>query len=118
MRLLSRAAVDARSLATVAVDQPLRLAALNGPGLAMAGATAAVTHGPHVSSRQWSRAIWAHPDQVDGIAYRCRHDDGEIAIALFDRARAALTIRADGGLRGDRGWFGRTLDRYGIALDD
>ncbi len=118
VRLLSRAAVNARALATIEVTRTLRLAALNGRGLVVAGATAAVTHGPHGTARRWARSLWAHPDRVDGIAYRCRLDDDELAIALFDRAGDAVVTRGQHGVRADRGSFGRTLDRYGIALDD
>jgi hypothetical protein len=118
VRLLSRATFDARRLAEVEARRALRLVALHGPGLAALGATAGVSHGPHAAARRWARACWAHPAGADGIAYRCRHDDGEHAVALFDRAAGALAVRATRAVRADRGWLGRTLDRYGLALDD
>jgi hypothetical protein len=118
VRLLSRAALDARELAEIAVTRPLMLVQLFGPGLAVLGATAAVSHGPHDVARRWARALWLHPDQPDGIAYRCRHDDDELAIALFDRARDALVVRHHAPVRADRAWFGQTLDRYRLALED
>jgi hypothetical protein len=116
-RLVSRATFDARALTEVAATHALRLVAFHGPGLALLGTTAAVAHGPHAVARRWARALWAHPERPDGIAYRCRHDDDERAVALFDRAAGALAISATRGVRDDRGWFGRTLDRYGLALD-
>jgi hypothetical protein len=118
VRLVSRATFDARAVSEVRVLRALRLVAFHGPGLAALGATAAVAHGPHAAARRWARALWAHPDQPDGIAYRCRHDDDERAVALFDRAAGALAVAATRGVRADRGWFGRTLDRYRLALDD
>jgi hypothetical protein len=118
VRLLSRATFDARLLAEVEAVRALRLVALHGPGLAALGATAAVAHGPHAAARAWARALWAHPARPDGIAYRCRHDDDECAAALFDRADAALAVRGARPVRADRAWFGRTLDRYRVALDD
>lgn len=118
VRLVSRATFDARRLSAVEAARALRLAALAGPGLAALGATAAVSHGPHAVARRWARALWAHPDRPDGIAYRCRHDDDALAVALFDRAADALLVRGTGPVRADRGWFGRTLDRYRLALED
>jgi hypothetical protein len=114
---LSRDGVDSRHLAELVALRPLRLVALLGSGLAAVGATAAVTHGAHSVARRWARALWEHPSAPDGIAYHCRHDDGEVAIALFDRARDAIEPVATRGLRADRAWFGATLDRYRLALD-
>lgn len=108
---------DVRAMASFTTTRPLRLVALLGPGLAAAGATAAVTHGPHSVARRWARALWEHPSAPDGIAYRCRHDDEEIALALFDRARDAIELVESRPLRADRAWFGATLDRYRLALD-
>lgn len=117
-RLLSRATLDARGMARLAVTRPLRLVSLHGPGLAVVHATAAVTHGPHAIARRWAHALWLHPEAPDGIAYRCRHDDDELAVALFDRASASVAEVERRGLRADRGWLGATLDRYGVALED
>ena len=114
---LGLSTVDARWMAELVTIRPLRLVALLGPGLTAAGATAAVTHGPQSVARRWARAVWEHPSAPDGIAYHCRHDDGEIALALFDRARDAVELVASHGLRADRAWFGATLDRYRLALD-
>jgi hypothetical protein len=114
---VTRTIVDARNLAELVTTRPLRLVALLGAGLKAAGATAAVPHGPHSVARRWARALWAHPLAADGVAYRCRHDDGEVAVALFDRAADALALVESRGLRDDRAWFGATLDRYGLALD-
>ena len=57
-----------------------------GPGLAKIGATSAVATGPYDVARIWSRAIHDHTAVPDGIAYRTKHEDDEICIALFDRA--------------------------------
>lgn len=118
VRLVSRATFEARAMSDVEVTRALRLVALFGPGLAAVGATAAVSHGPHAVARRWARAFWAHPDRPDGIAYRCRHDDDALAVAVFDRAGDALAVRRTGAVREDRMWFGRTLDRYRLALED
>ncbi|HEX5832142.1 MAG TPA: RES family NAD+ phosphorylase [Gemmatimonadaceae bacterium] len=118
IRVISRAAVDARAMTSVATSRPLQLVTLHGPGLAAVGAAAAVTHGPHATARRWARALWRHPARPDGLAYRCRHDDDELAVALFDHAVDALTEVARLGPRADLPWFGRTLDRYRLALEE
>lgn len=118
VQIVPLATFDARALTDVASTRVLRLVALFGPGLAALGATAAVSHGPHDVARRWARALWAHPDRPDGLAYRCRHDDDTLAVALFDRAADALVVRGTGPVRADRVWFGQMLDRYGLVLAD
>ena len=75
-----------RSVSEIEVTASLRLSTLHGPGLARVGATSAVSSGSHGVARNWSRAFHDHPSVPDGIAYRSKHDDDEICIALFDRA--------------------------------
>ncbi|MDQ6925623.1 MAG: RES family NAD+ phosphorylase [Candidatus Eremiobacteraeota bacterium] len=118
VQLIPLATFDARALTEIESTRPLRLVAFVGPGLAAVGATAAVSHGPHEVARRWARALWAHPDQPDGLAYRCRHGDDALAVALFDRAADALAIRETSPMRADRVWFGQMLNRYGLVLAD
>jgi hypothetical protein len=118
VRLVSRAFVDTRGIAAFALSRALRVARLHGPALAVLGATAAVSSGPHDVARAWARALWAHPSAPDGLEYRCHHDDAELAVALYDRAADAVEGIWHGGLRDDRRWFGSVLDRYRLALDD
>jgi hypothetical protein len=117
VRILDRAMVDARMLTSVVVVTPLRLVAMRGPGLAIAGATAAIATGAHDIARQWSRALWQHPAVFDGITYRCRHDDDEIAVALFDRASRKLRVSGMRPVRKSAPAWGQFLDRYRLALD-
>jgi hypothetical protein len=55
---------------------------------------------------------------VDGIIYRARHDDDDLAVALFERARDAIAVLdstplLDLSLSAELGsWF----DRYEIGL--
>jgi hypothetical protein len=108
-----------RSVARFHVVQPIRLVAFHGAGLAKVGATAAVCSGPHEVSRAWSLALHAHPDEVDGIRYRARHDDDGFAVALFDRSGASIEWVNSAGLmdEGFRVELGRILDRYELALE-
>jgi hypothetical protein len=110
--------IDARGITTFVVTRPTRVVELHGSALARLGATAAVASGAYDAARLWSRALWSHPGEPEGLMYRCRHDDGEHAVALFDRARCAIEPVERAALRADRDWFGRLLDRYALALDD
>ena len=80
---LQRQALAIRSLAAIRVTEPLSLAQFDGPGLRKLKARADVVHGPHPLCGSWSQAIHGHPDRVDGIAYRARHDKSGLALALF-----------------------------------
>lgn len=67
----------------------LRLIRMTGPGLAILGATAEVTHGglPYNAPQAWSKALAAHPVRADGIAYHGRHDDTQLCFALLCSSR-------------------------------
>ena len=97
---------------------PARRPVRPSPSLVPLGATAAVYSGPHEFSREWSRALHAHPDQPDGILYRTRHDDDGFGIALFDRAGPKIRFHSgrpllDPGMAPE---LGRWLNTYGAGL--
>ena len=123
LRRVGRTALDdgllaAKGLVTIRLLQPLRLASLFGPGLTILGATAEVTHSGVTSydlSQSWSKALHDHPANLDGIAYRSRHDDNEICYAIFDRAALKLAVdeeRAD--LHQD--WVWPLLTKYRVSF--
>ncbi len=115
--LLTLGEVTRKGHATFALKRTLRFADMSGAGLARHGATAQVPHGgkPYDAPQAWSKAVHAHPDGVDGIAYRARHDDGQMAIALFDRANTALIERGR-EVDLDAPWFWDLADTYGLGL--
>jgi hypothetical protein len=88
--------------------RPLNVAQLHGPGLVAMGATAVIACGAYKHSRPWGRAIWSHPDKVDGIAYASRHDDSQVCYALFDRSSAELR---------EEMWLDTLLDDWTLLLD-
>lgn len=116
VRFLQLSFLDARSFATIAVRRPLQLVSLHGAGLAKLGATAAVSSGLHPIAREWSRAIHNHPAQPDGIMYRSNHDNGELCIALFERAGARLGGVESQPIMRDRQRLAALLARYKIGL--
>lgn len=107
-----------RSLARIQVNRTLLLARMHGPGLRQMRATTAVVQGSYDVTWAWSHALHEHPDHVDGIVYRPRHDDDELAVALFDRARDAIAVLDSTQLLelSLGAALGSWLDRYGIGL--
>lgn len=88
LRVLSLSECEDRRVSRLHCAPDLRLVQLFGAGLKKLGADSSVSAGPHRISRLWARALWEHPDQPDGIAYRPRTDNDLIAVAVFDRAAA------------------------------
>jgi hypothetical protein len=117
VRILALDDLAGRLVATVEVRRDLRLVPVHGSSLARLGVTAEVaTGGDYALSQLWSRVLWEHSDQPDGILYRSRHDDSALCVALFDRAKDALAVVGDCSLAEDSKQLARLLRRYGLAL--
>ena len=116
--VLETADLEARSLARIEVIAPLRLAALHGPGLHAVGATSASCTGDYAVSRAWAAALHEHPDWVDGIRYRARHDDDGFAMALFNRVDGLVADMQTAPLTHptNRLYLAECLNRYQIGL--
>lgn len=46
--------------------------------------------GPFCIPQAWSRALYEHPQDLDGIFYMSRHINDEAAVVVFERAQAKL----------------------------
>ncbi len=104
INLITQAALDARSLVQIKIGFPLKLVNLTGEGLRAMGADSRlITGGDYEISRQWSRAIYEHPTDVDGILYRSRTDPSRQSVAVFERASERLQIVAEWRLGTDAG---------------
>lgn len=87
--LLSERYLEQRCVAKIRFAGRLRLVDLSGPGLAAIGADARLCVGDYRIAQLWSRAIWGHPQQPDGILYLSRHNPAILCAAVFDRASEA-----------------------------
>lgn len=117
VRILALDDLAGRSLATVEVRRDLRLVPIHGSSLARLGVTAELASGSdYAGSQLWSRALWEHGDQPDGILYRSRHDDSALCVAVYDRAKDGLAIIQDHSLAEDPQRLARLLRRYGLGL--
>jgi hypothetical protein len=117
VRGVGMAALMTRCVSEISVARPLRLVDLSGPGLRRIGADARLCAGDHRIARTWALAIWAHPDQPDGLLYPARHDPSRQCAALFDRAADAMRAGTPCRLIDlDPGLLGNILDTYGFSL--
>src|SRR5690242_9730428 len=74
VKAVSTANLKVKAMSQCAVDKALTLVAAFGPGLVRLGTTAATSGakgvgGSYAHSQEWSRALYGHPDKVDGIAF-------------------------------------------------
>jgi hypothetical protein len=117
VRILAIDDLAGRSIATVEVHRDLRLVPIHGPSLARLGVTAELASGnDYAASQLWSRALWEHDDQPDGILYRSRHDDSALCVAVYDRVKDGLVMVQDQSLADDPQQLARLLRRYGLGL--
>ncbi len=71
----------------------IRIADLTGSSLKVLGGNGALsTIIPYDLPQQWSRAVYDHPDRVDGFQYMSRHINTDRAVVVFDRAKAQLRV--------------------------
>lgn len=119
-RLVAASAIAARATSEIVVLRDLALVPLMDAGLQALGLDNSIATGPYDPCGQWADALWRHPSQPDGIAYRSRHDPGETCIALFERPGHPAPVAARGDpvpLAGDEAAVAAILDRYGRGLD-
>lgn len=89
---ISERALHQRVLSSLVAHRSPRVVDLTGGHLARMSLDARISTGDHRTSQAWARAFHDHPDQPDGVLYRCRHDPSQFALAVFDTA--GLTIEA------------------------
>jgi len=116
--LLDEDYIYARALSTLEPKHPLRLVDVTGRGAAWISAAGEMACGDRALSQEWSKALYNHPEKVDGILYRCRHDQERFSVALFDRAKGVLAVTehlawSDAALKP---LLGEILDHYNLGL--
>jgi hypothetical protein len=84
-RILNLADLRKRSFATVRLQRTVRLVQLHGPGLNMLDITSDVVDGDLAICGDLARALYERSDAVDGLEYRCRHDNGEAIVERMKR---------------------------------
>jgi hypothetical protein len=120
VNIVTTAALDQRCLSRIDLLHALHLVDLTGPGLAQLGADNRLCTGDHQVAQRWSKALWSHPAQIDGIRYRARHDPSQVCVGLFDRAADAASPELLGRLLEphNRRLLATILDHYAFGLLD
>jgi hypothetical protein len=115
-RILNLADIQRRAIATIQLIRSVRLVQLHGPGLHRLQITSDVIDGDYGRCGQLIRLLYERSEGIDGVEYRCRHDNGEIAVALFDRASDAITLDGTLAFTPDSPMLIDIVNRYDIAL--
>ena len=119
IRAVTAGALRERGLTRLTPSKPLKLIDLaSGGGLARIGADARLIAGEHQVSREWSKALRAHPAAADGILYPARHDPARLCCALFGHCEDFLVTDELGSLGGPglARLAGSILDHYQFGL--
>lgn len=93
-RIVARDYVEARQWSVISCSRDLKLVKLFDEGLLRHGVTADICAGDDYGlSQAFANLLHNQYAEVDGIAYRARHNNGEKCYALFDRVlEASLTV--------------------------
>lgn len=112
---VSLSELEKRNLATIVLTRAIKLVDLRNNGLARAQLDSTV-----FATRDYrlpqvvARTIWRHPASFDGIVYPTRHDPGQSAVALFDRASGAVDLKKTESLAADLQRILRWAEAYGF----
>jgi hypothetical protein len=95
-RIIARPFVEQRQWTVLGAQRDLILAKLFDEGLIHHGVTADISTGDDYSaSQRFAADLHAAFPNLDGIAYRARHNNGQICYALFDRVRPSEFMEVD-----------------------
>ena len=81
---VSESVLRQRNLYAISCQRELVFADLTGSSLVKMGADARLSSGAYTVARVWAQAIYDHPQGVDGIRYRSRHDDERYCYGIFE----------------------------------
>lgn len=96
-RILAPAFVHERQWSILRLVRPFKLAKIFDNGLLWHGVDAGIcAGGVYEESQQLALALFQSFPDLDGIAYRARHNNGEICYALFDRVDTTDLMPVDG----------------------
>lgn len=84
--------VNARHVVLCEPARALKLLRLGSTWLPAAHGNAAIFAGPRSRAQAWSRAIYAHYPDLDGLYYPSSNFPGSACVALYERAAGALTV--------------------------
>ncbi|MDB6153929.1 MAG: hypothetical protein JWL90_2382 [Chthoniobacteraceae bacterium] len=86
-----------------------------GANLSKLGTDAQLLTGNYSTTRKWAASLMRHPDQIEGILYRSRHDPDRLNVALFERD-ILLPVACDPGFTPEMIGSWRRKAAYGSGL--
>jgi hypothetical protein len=118
-RIVKRAFIEERMWTPLRLECALTLAKIMDEGLLFHGVDASVSasddYGP---SRELALALYEDFPVLDGLAYRSRHNNGEICYALFDRVlRSDLADMPGRRFEDNRARTNELMTLHGAILD-
>jgi hypothetical protein len=84
-------AMNGRHLVLCAPVRPLRVLRLDSSWLSAAHGNGAISAGPRPRAQEWSRAIYDHYPELDGLYYTSSNHPASGCVALYERAQDAIT---------------------------
>ncbi len=115
-RFVAEEQLESRSISALKTSRDLRFVDMTGSNLSKMGTTGSLHTGRYDVCQAWSDALFAHPDQPDGILYTSRHDPEEVCIALFERSDFKLEIISTSELMNEKAFVGHVLDAHGKSI--
>ena len=111
--------VEVRGWTVLACKRELHLAKVFDEGLALHGVTNDICAGDDYSvSQRFACDLFAKAPNVDGIAYRARHNNGQICYAVFDRvAEPEFTVLDHRAFRAERAIVEKIMKEHGAVWD-
>ena len=92
-RIVRRAFIEERMWTPLRLERTLTLAKIMDEGLLFHGVDASVSAtDDYAPSRKLALELYQDFSTLDGLAYRSRHNNGEICYALFDRVSGKPTL--------------------------
>jgi hypothetical protein len=119
-RIVTSAFVNQRQWSHFKVGRSLKLAKIMDEGLRWHGVDAGIcSTDTYAESRRFALALYQAFADLDGIAYRARHNNSEICYALFDRV-ATTDLLTTGGFPFElhRSTIDAIVRRHGAAWDN
>lgn len=113
--VIEEAKLETRSISALGLSSPraLRLADFTQPLFSLGGNGLILSTGDYRVPNMWSSAVYAHPENVDGIYFVSRFA-AEPCVAAYDRA--GITVRGQAMRLMDAPELAPFLDKYHIGL--
>ena len=70
---------------------------------------------PYDTTQLWSRAVYMHPQGVEGIQYISRHVNTQMAFALFDRCQGKFLVHTKTPLL-EHPNFSEAIEKFGVDV--